>query len=205
MISEPEIRKAISLLKTENQLFEVRVIYNSKQMYSGYFKTADDLIKAFNKDIRDYANCNIYITLNSLNEACYSREQQNFFKKNAKATSSDNDVVGYDWLFIDVDPKRPTGTSSSDDQVAAAKEIGNKVYSFMKNIGFYDPLFGFSGNGVHLLYRVKMKNSDENRELIKKCLNVLDMYFSDDEIQIDLKNFNPARVCKLGTSRRLMT
>lgn len=105
MISETEIRKAISLLKTENQLFEVRVIYNSKQMYSGYFKTADDLIKAFNKDIRDYANCNIYITLNSLNEACYSREQQNFFKKNAKATSSDNDVVGYDWLFIDVDPK----------------------------------------------------------------------------------------------------
>ena len=197
MISETEIRKAISLLKTENQLFEVRVIYNSKQMYSGYFKTADDLIKAFNKDIRDYANCNIYITLNSLNEACYSREQQNLFKKNAKATSSDNDVVGYDWLFIDVDPKRPTGTSSSDDQVAAAKEIGNKVYSFMKNIGFYDPLFGFSGNGVHLLYRIKMKNSDENRELIKKCLNVLDMYFSDDEIQIDLKNFNPARVCKL--------
>lgn len=197
MISETEIRKAISLLKTENQLFEVRVIYNSKQMYSGYFKTADDLIKAFNKDIWDYANCNIYITLNSLNEACYSREQQNFFKKNAKATSSDNDVVGYDWLFIDVDPKRPTGTSSSDDQVAAAKEIGNKVYSFMKNIGFYDPLFGFSGNGVHLLYRIKMKNSDENRELIKKCLNVLDMYFSDDEIQIDLKNFNPARVCKL--------
>lgn len=197
MISETEIRKAISLLKTENQLFEVRVIYNSKQMYSGYFKTADDLIKAFNKDIRDYANCNIYITLNSLNEACYSREQQNFFKKNAKATSSDNDVVGYDWLFIDVDPKRPTGTSSSDDQVAAAKEIGNKVYSFMKNIGFYDPLFGFSGNGVHLLYRIKMKNSDENRELIKKCLNVLDMYFSDEEIQIDLKNFNPARVCKL--------
>lgn len=197
MISETEIRKAISLLKTENQLFEVRVIYNSKQMYSGYFKTADDLIKAFNKDIRDYASCNIYITLNSLNEACYSREQQNFFKKNAKATSSDNDVVGYNWLFIDVDPKRPTGTSSSDDQVAASKEIGNKVYSFMKNIGFYDPLFGFSGNGVHLLYRVKMKNSDENRELIKKCLNVLDMYFSDDEIQIDLKNFNPARVCKL--------
>lgn len=197
MISETEIRKAISLLKTENQLFEVRVIYNSKQMYSGYFKTADDLIKAFNKDIRDYANCNIYITLNSLNEACYSREQQNFFKKNAKATSSDNDVVGYDWLFIDVDPKRPTGTSSSDDQVAAAKEIGNKVYSFMKNIGFYDPLFGFSGNGVHLLYRIKMKNSDENRELIKKCLQVLDMYFSNEDIQIDLKNFNPARVCKL--------
>lgn len=68
MISETEIRKAISLLKTENQLFEVRVIYNSKQMYSGYFKTADDLIKAFNKDIRDYANCNIYITLNQFSD-----------------------------------------------------------------------------------------------------------------------------------------
>lgn len=197
MINENEIRKSIAILKPDNQLFEVRVIYSSKQMYSGYFQSADDLIEALNRDIREYAKCNMYMTLNALNDACYDREQKNRFVKNPKATTSDNDVEGYEYLFIDIDPHRPTGTSSTEKQVAAAKGIGNKVYSFMKNVGFNDPVFGFSGNGVHLLYKVELRNTDNAREIIKKCLQVLDMYFSTDEIQIDLKNFNPSRVCKL--------
>ena len=197
MINESEIRKTISLLKPDGRLFEVRIIYDSRATYSGYFKSADDLIVAFQRDIREYANCNIYITLNYLNDECYSRLQRNKFLQKTKATTSDNDVQGYEWLFIDVDPHRSTEVSSSEEQVGQAKEIGNKVYAFMKNIGFYDPVFGFSGNGVHLLYRVNMRNSPENIALIKSCLQVLDMFFSTDSVQIDLKNFNPGRVCKL--------
>lgn len=197
MINESEIRKTISLLKPDGRLFEVRIIYDSRATYSGYFKSADDLIAAFQRDIREYANCNIYITLNYLNDECYSRLQRNKFLQKTKATTSDNDVQGYEWLFIDVDPHRSTEVSSSEEQVGQAKEIGNKVYGFMKNIGFYDPVFGFSGNGVHLLYRVNMRNSPENIALIKSCLQVLDMFFSTDSVQIDLKNFNPGRVCKL--------
>lgn len=197
MINESEIRKTLSLIKPDGQLFEVRVIYNSKAVYSGYFKSADDLMTALNRDIRDYANCNIYITLNYLNDECYSRSQRNKFMSRGLATTSDKDVLGYEWIFIDVDPHRTTAVSSSDEQVEKAKEIGNKVYAFMKNLGFYDPICGFSGNGVHLLYRVKIKNSDENVKMIDNCLKVLDMFFSTDDVQIDLKNFNPARVCKL--------
>ena len=59
MINESEIRKTLSLIKPDGQLFEVRVIYNSKAVYSGYFKSADDLMTALHRDIRDYANCNI--------------------------------------------------------------------------------------------------------------------------------------------------
>lgn len=197
MINENEIRRTLSLLKPDGHLFEVRVIYNSKAVYSGYFKSADDLMAALSRDIRDYANCNIYITLNYLNDECYSRSQRNRFLSKGLATTSDKDVLGYEWIFIDVDPHRTTAVSSSDAQVEKAKVIGNKVYAFMKNLGFYDPICGFSGNGVHLLYRVKIKNSEENVKLINNCLKVLDMFFSTDDVQIDLKNFNPARVCKL--------
>ena len=197
MINENEIRRTLSLLKPDGHLFEVRVIYNSKAVYSGYFKSADDLMAALSRDIRDYANCNIYITLNYLNDECYFRSQRNRFMSKGLATTSDKDVLGYEWIFIDVDPHRTTAVSSSDAQVEKAKVIGNKVYAFMKNLGFYDPICGFSGNGVHLLYRVKIKNSEENVKLIDNCLKVLDMFFSTDDVQIDLKNFNPARVCKL--------
>ena len=196
MLNEKEIRKTIALMKSEGQLFEVRVIYGNKAMYSGYFTNADDLMRAFD-ELRNFADCNIYMSLNSINAACYDRIQKNRFEKNAKATTSDHDVVGYDWLMIDLDPQRPSGTSSTDEQIEKAKEQGNKIYQFMRNLGFSKPLFANSGNGVHLLYRIRLKNSDENRKLIEMSLKTLNMLFASPEIDVDMKNFNQSRVCKL--------
>lgn len=196
MLNEREIRKSIAIMKPDNQLFEVRIIYDSKAMFSGYFRNADALIRAFD-EVRNFSNCNIYITLNSLNDACYDRVQKDRFEKNAKATTSDNDVIGYDWLMIDLDPNRPTGTSASNDQIQMAKDKGNEIFQFMRNLGFSQPLFGFSGNGVHLLYRIKLKNTLENKQLVEKSLKTLNMLFGTDDIDVDMKNFNPSRVCKL--------
>lgn len=200
MIDEKEIRKAINVLKPNNQLFECRVIYNSRATYSGYFKGADELINGMS-GIRDFADCNFYITLNELNCACYDRSQRGRFEKNSKATTSDSDVIGYQWLMVDLDPRRPTGTSSDANQIEKAKTKGNKIYIFMKNLGFEEPVMGFSGNGVHLLYAVNLNNSEDNKMLLKNALATLNMLFADDEVDVDMKNFNPSRVCKLyGTT-----
>lgn len=196
MIDEKEIRKAISVLKPGNQLFECRIIYNNRATYSGYFRGADELLRGM-EGIRDFADCNFYVTLNELNSACYDRSQRGRFEKNSKATTSDNDVIGYQWLMVDLDPRRPTGTSSDADQIEKAKSKGNKLYSFMKNLGFEEPVMGFSGNGVHLLYNLRLRNSDDNRQLLKKALETLNMLFADEDIDVDMKNFNPSRVCKL--------
>lgn len=196
MLNEKEIRKTIELMKPNSQLFEVRVIFNNKAMYSGYFNDADSLMTAF-RELNVQGECNVYITLNSINPACYDRQQKNTFCKNAKITTSDNDIIGYDWLMIDLDPKRPSGTSSTNEQIEKAKEYGNKIYQFMRNLGFSKPLFANSGNGVHLLYRIRLKNSDENRKLIELSLKTLNMLFTSSEIDVDMKNFNQSRVCKL--------
>lgn len=200
MIDEKEIRKAISVLKPGNQLFECRIIYNNRATYSGYFRGADELLRGM-EGIRDFADCNFYVTLNELNSACYDRSQRGRFEKNSKATTSDNDVIGYQWLMVDLDPRRPTGTSSDADQIEKAKSKGNKLYCYMKNLGFEEPVMGFSGNGVHLLYNLRLRNSDDNRQLLKKALETLNMLFADEDIDVDMKNFNPSRVCKLyGTT-----
>ena len=69
--------------------------------------------------------------------------------------------------MVDLDPRRPTGTSSDDIQIEKAKKKGNKLYTFMKNLGFEEPVMGFSGNGVHLLYAVNLNNSEDNAS--EKC------------------------------------
>lgn len=196
MFDEKQLRKTIALMKPDGQLFEVRLIFNNKAMFSGYFTGADELISAF-RELNVQGECNVYITLNSINPACYDRQQKNIFCRNAKITTSDNDIVGYDWLMIDLDPKRPSGTSSTDEELQEAKELGNKVFQFMRNLGFSKPLFANSGNGVHLLYKIRLKNTKENQELVKKCLKTLGMLFTSAKIDLDLTNFNPSRICKL--------
>lgn len=200
IINAREISKAIEVLKPDGQLFECRVIYNSKRMYSGYFKSSDALLNAFN-DIDDFGNCNIYITLNELKPQCYDRSQRDKFIKNSDATTSDNDVDGYDWLLVDLDPRRPTKTSSTDEQIEKARVICGKILQFLENVGFEKPIIGFSGNGYHLLYKLFMQNNSENKKLLDMCLKTLNMLFSDEYIDVDMKNFNPSRICKLYGTR----
>lgn len=197
-----EIRKTIHALKNDGELFEVRCLEaNGNRVSSGYFRNADTMLEQLCH--LNSSDSNIYIVLNDIKPDCYSREQRNRFVTNTKVQTSDNDIIGYDWLFVDVDPKRPSGVSSSDEQLQKAKETGNNIYAFMLNIGFNSPVTAMSGNGIHLLYRIQLANSEENKALVKRCLMVLDMFFSNETVSIDKSNFNPARICKLyGTMAR---
>ena len=100
-----EIRKVLTYAKPNGELYEIRVV-NGKKILSGYFTDADTLIKELGK--QNLQGGNVYITLNALNSACYDREQKNQFVFAPKQTTGDSDVIGYEWLMIDLDPKRVT-------------------------------------------------------------------------------------------------
>lgn len=195
MINETEVRKAIAALHPDGELFEVRAI-DGKWNASGYFTDADKLIEQLTyAKIRP--NANIYITLNAIKDACYARKQHDVLMEYATPTTTDNDIDGYNWLMVDLDPKRSSGVSSSDAELEAAKQKANAIYQFMSDEGWNEPVIAVSGNGVHLLYKVHVENSKDRVELFKKALQVLNALFSDDEIDVDVKTFNPARICKL--------
>lgn len=194
-IDESELRKAIHILKDPGELFEIRIISNGKkQPISGYFTDPDILVKAL-KTI-DPRNKNFYITLNALNEALYSREQHDRFIQGATATN-DTDVTRYKWLFIDLDPERITGVSSTDAELAKAETLMNAVADYMTGIGFEEPVKALSGNGYHLLYKVDFPNTDANKQIVVKCLQVLADVFDNADVKIDTVNSNPSRICKL--------
>ena len=109
MINETEVRKAIAALHPDGELFEVRAI-DGKWNASGYFTDADKLIEQLTY-AKMRANANIYITLNAIKDACYSRKQHDILMEYATPTTTDNDIEGYNWLMVDLDPKRASGVS----------------------------------------------------------------------------------------------
>lgn len=199
-MNEITIRQWYDTFKSGEELVEVRIVDNAyKRTYSGYFTDVDTLLN----EIRKYDNCNIYFTLNAINPACYDREQHDRIVTKPKSTTSDNDIVGRDWILIDIDTKKPSDTNSTDEEKEMAKEVVNNVFKFLRDEGFEKPVVCDSGNGFHLLYKIAMKNNNENTTICKEFLQVLDMLFSNPNVEIDCTTFNSSRICKLyGTFSR---
>lgn len=199
-MNEITIRQWYDTFKSGEELVEVRIVDNAyKRTYSGYFTDVNTLLN----EIRKYDNCNIYFTLNAINPACYGREQHDRIVTKPKSTTSDNDIVGRDWILIDIDTKKPSDTNSTDEEKEMAKEVVNNVFKFLRDEGFEKPVVCDSGNGFHLLYKIAMKNSNENTTICKEFLQVLDMLFSNPNVEIDCTTHNASRVCKLyGTFSR---
>ena len=198
IFDEQEIRKAVAVLKPNGELFEIRYIPTTKnryEIYSGYFTNADTLISELSH-FEPRERGNLYFTLNKINQACYSRTQRDRFIKTSGSTS-DSDIVGYQWLMIDFDPERPSDTSASNDELEAAHHKAIAVYRYLAENGFTEPIVAISGNGYHLLYRINLAATDERRELVKRVLETLDFLFSDTQIKVDTTVHNPARICKL--------
>lgn len=197
-MDERQIRYTFELLKKPEDVIEVRCI-TSRSNYSGYFKNVDNIIK----ELPRYSNGNVYFVLNKISDGCYSREQHETFVEKAKNTTSDGDISLREWLLIDVDPKRPSGVSSTNEEKNNAKLVINNVFSFLRDIGFAEPIVCDSGNGFHLLYKIALENTEANKLLMQTVLQVLDLYFSNGKCDIDKTVFNASRITKLyGTDSK---
>lgn len=189
------LEQSISIMKPDNELFEVRIIPSDrKKTMSGYFRDVNALEKAF--ETVNLNDTNVYITLNRLNDACFSRLQRDRFRAGA-TTTSDTDVIRREWMFVDLDPVRATGVSSTAEEKAAAKVMAKEVHDYLRDLGFSEPIGADSGNGYHMLYRIDLPNDSDSQKLVERCLKVLSLIFDNDQVKIDTVNANASRICKL--------
>lgn len=194
-VNADEVRKAISTLQAPGKVFEVRIIGTAKKdILSGYFRDAETLLQKF--DTVDLRQRNVYITLGEVKDECFARAQSECFLKSPQ-TSSDTEIVAYRWLFVDLDPVRSAGISSSNAELNEARKLARKVYEYLRGLGFNEPVKALSGNGCHLLYRIDIPNDPDGRALVERCLKVLALIFNSDSVKIDTTNSNPSRICKL--------
>ena len=198
------LRDAVSLLAGPGQVVEVRAL-TDQYTHSGYFSDPAALIRSVEPLDADSSVHGIYVTLNEVNPALLSRRANRIKMRLGKkdSTTSDADILRRRWLPIDIDPLRPSGVSSTDEEHGLALAKAEEVARWMAGLGFPDPVRADSGNGAHLLYRIDLPNDDAALALVRGCLATLDALFSDERVNVDTANFNAARIWKLyGTVSR---
>jgi hypothetical protein len=126
----------------------------------------------------------------------------NRLKEKAEYATADTNILRRKWLPIDLDPVRPAGISSSDEEHMAAILRARAISDEMAR-EWGRPILADSGNGAHLLYRIDLPNDPQALKWISDVLAELDRRFSDNCVKVDLTSANAARIWKAyGTVAR---
>ena len=192
-----EAYKWWDVLRDGNQLTEIRLISNDGKTASGIFDNIDEIVKAIVPYTNDW---NIYYTINRLPDDVRGLPQYNKIIVRPKQTCNDNMMIARDYVCIDLDSRRLSGTNATDEQVEFTKKKANEVYQYLINVGFNPPTVVFSSNGVHLYLRCTMINNEKNTKLVKRFLQALSMMFTDEHTDVDEKVFNCARIMRLPST-----
>jgi hypothetical protein len=200
-----EIVRVLSLLTEADQVVELRLLSVARgQQFpctmSGYFDDYQRL--AENAAKYSAAARGAYVTLNPINPALLARATNRLrvAGKDCPLTA-DADITRRRWLPIDLDPVRPSGISSTNEEHTAAIDRGIRIRKTLSEEGWPDPILADSGNGAHVLYRIELPAIDDG--IVKRCLQSLALRFDDDRVKVDQSVFNPARIWKLyGTASK---
>jgi RecA-family ATPase len=194
-----DVRFAVSQLH-KDEVFEVRVkngqikdVASNYKWYAGYFNDPDKLIEQL--DRIEHAEA-VFMSVNGLDESLLDRAD-NVLKPivNGFECAKDTDVKRLQYILIDLDPVRQSGTSSTEAELNQAKRKSIAVFNYLNECGWGKPISAISGNGVHLLYKVDLDANGS--KLVEALLKVLALKFSDEKVKIDQSVWNPAQLTKL--------
>ncbi len=167
----------------------------AKAVVTGWFEDPEKLADIALKMDEEAKPAGIYVTLNECNPSVSARSYQHL-KAGINRTSK-KDIVSLDNLLIDLDPDRPEGISSTNEEHEAALKLARDIKDDLQREGFPEPMFGDSGNGAHLTYKTARPNTPEEVEFRKKVLAVLAQKYSTDKVKVDVAVYDPARITKL--------
>jgi archaellum biogenesis ATPase FlaH len=198
-INEQDLLRWWDIFKASNPLVEIRLIGANKTA-SGYFSDPYTLMK----EIAPYTqDMNAYWVMNVIKPECYGREQKDKIILKPKNTTSDKEILGRDWVLIDVDCNRVAGVNATSKEAQYAHAKAEQVENFLLAQGFNRPVKVFSGSGIHLYLRCALACNESNDALIRDFLLALGMLFDDANCKIDSVVFNNSRISRLpGTWNR---
>lgn len=164
------------------------------KQFANYYEDADALVA----DLSRIRKTSCYVTLNPLRRDLLARTEG---LQKCPHLACDEDVTRIRFVYVDIDPERPADISSTNDELAAALAVRDRIIA---ELGLEDSaIWGCSGNGAWILIYVDLPNDEASRKLVGRFLEALAERFGKggrDPVVIDTTTRNPSRVmCLAGT------
>lgn len=184
----------LKFLKKPDQLVEISISETEHETISGCFTDYDKIAKSI--EPYDGKN-NICFTLNEINPAIIDVDRLNKLEKCAEKTITDQDIIAYNYIKIDVEPNRDAGISATQLEKNEALFLASTICSDLKRYHFLNMALANTGNGYDILIPTDIPNTTENIDLIKYFKEVLCLKYSNEDVRVDDRNYNPASTCRL--------
>ena len=146
----------------------------------------------------------IYFTLNPVIDEIAARNLDRIKQAEKGQSTKDEQIQVRRWFLVDVDPVRPSDTSSTDAELKVALEIADRIKNDLSSdYGWPEPIQTMSGNGAGLLYRVSELNTEVSKKTFENCLIALSQKYTTPQTSIDTSVFNASQLSKVcGTTPR---
>lgn len=200
------MQAALTVLFQQGDVIEIRgfgvPMGRTRGTTAGYFDNSVDAVRAACELSKRGAE-GVYVCVNPVKPGCLARAE-NKLKDGLKPATSDKDIDHRRWLFIDLDPDRPSGICAIGAEKESACAVALLVWNWLATeLGWPHPLLLDSGNGFHLLSQIDLPNTTETDELVKAVLIAIQDRFATENVEIDQSVSNAARIIRLsGTWNR---
>jgi hypothetical protein len=113
------------------------------------------------------------------------------------------DVKRWKNLNIDLDPVRPAGTVSLQEELDAACTVAHKIYDQVIYPFFKTGLIFLSGNGYHVWAPIDLEVNQESIAVVSDFLETIKQIYQTDRVEVDTCFKNPAQLTTLyGTVKK---
>jgi len=191
-----EIRRAVQLIVEPGRVVELRSPNTRRATISGCFDNPARLVEAAAELSGQAGVGGVYTTLNPVRPDLLARAA-NHVNDYAKNTTTDADIVARCRLAFDFDPVRPAGISSTNAEHQEAIRRAGACRDFLRARGWPEPVYADSGNDAHLIYGINLPNDHASRDLVRRALDAIALYFSDEQVKVDQATYNASRIWKV--------
>lgn len=151
----------------------------------------------------------VYGTLEEMLELAETKKEANLFFVPQEVEYPENrfitqkDVKRWKNLIIDLDPIRPAGTVSLQEELDAACTVAHKIYDQVIDPYFQGGLIFLSGNGYHLWAPIDLEVNQESISAVSEFLETIKKIYQNERVEVDTCFKNPAQLTTLyGTVKK---
>ena len=234
-ITEPDldsIGAALHVICDPGDVHEVRVPDTNLGVLAGWFDDLEAMAYAILDLTRGYGKYegrfgfkalsrlpeSVFLSLNPVSDDLLALVGNRI--RACETATTDHDVVAIKRLYLDGDPWRRKGVSSTDEGHALAISKMREVQGYLSGMGFPGGCLADSGNGAHLIHATLLDNTVDDWALVEAYVKAVSLRFGvpcqhgeksrppspacdDTIIHIDTAVTNPSRiVTAYGTMKR---